>query len=242
MKINYFSDIHLEFGPVEQPDNDADLIIAAGDIGLFIQGLEWLKSLNKVVIYVLGNHEFYNTEYHNTLSILKHLCKETSICLLEKRVLEINDCRFIGCSLWADLFVEGEEKARELGSSLNDFRKISFNQENFNENHFSQLHKESKTWLEKELEKPYEGKTIIVTHHAPTEWSWNDSHQSIKKLAYCNDLKYLFHTYEIDAWFHGHVHSTGDYRIAGARILSNPRGYFPRKLVDTFDINKMVEI
>ncbi len=59
MRINYFSDIHLEFGGLDAPDNDADIVIAAGDIGIYKQGVDWLKSLNKPVIYVAGNHEFY---------------------------------------------------------------------------------------------------------------------------------------------------------------------------------------
>ncbi|TXK95772.1 hypothetical protein BMR02_12390 [Methylococcaceae bacterium HT1] len=64
----------------------------------------------------------------------------------------------------------------------------------------------------------------------------------LKKLAYCNDLKSLFHKYEISAWFHGHTHSIGDYRIEGSRILSNTRGYVGRRMVSDFDLNKIVDI
>ena len=60
MRINYFSDIHLEFGPAELPDTDADIIIAAGDIGIYDQGLQWLQALDKPIIYIAGNHEFYS--------------------------------------------------------------------------------------------------------------------------------------------------------------------------------------
>ena len=42
MKINYFSDIHLEFGSLALPDNNADIVIAAGDIGVYDQAIEWL--------------------------------------------------------------------------------------------------------------------------------------------------------------------------------------------------------
>jgi hypothetical protein len=47
---------------------------------------------------------------------------------------------------------------------------------------------------------------VVVTHHAPTQWSWYDSPNTIKKLAYCNDLKSLFHEHDITIWFHGHTH------------------------------------
>jgi Icc-related predicted phosphoesterase len=150
--------------------------------------------------------------------------------------------RFLGCTLWADLFVEGIEKAEALGKTINDFRKIQFADMPFDAQLFSHLHQSSKTWLEQELAQPFSGKTVVITHHAPSLWSWNDAAQALKKLAYCSDLKPLLHEYEIAVWFHGHVHSPADYRIAGARILCNPRGYLGTKVVPGFDQNRIVEI
>jgi predicted phosphodiesterase len=242
VRINYFSDIHLEFGELSAPETDADLIIAAGDIGIYLQGAEWLKSFNKPVIYVAGNHEFYNRNYQDVLLDIRQLCKGSNVQFLENNRYIYQGVRFLGCTLWTDLFVDGEEKAQELGLSLNDFRKIKYDGAAFATNQFSQLFQKSKTWLEKELSKPFSGKTIVITHHAPSQWSWNDSPNALKKLAYCNDLKPLLHEYEVSAWFHGHVHSPGDYRIADARILCNPRGYQGKKMVAGFDQNRIVVI
>ena len=55
-------------------------------------------------------------------------------------------------------------------------------------------------------------------------------------------IKNFLHENEIEVWFHGHVHSPADYRIAGARILCNPRGYIGKKLVPGFDPNRVVDI
>lgn len=242
MKINYFSDIHLEFGELEKPDTDADIVIAAGDIGVFRQGAEWLKTFKKPVVYVAGNHEFYGYEHTETLIEIREQCTNSNIYFLENEQLILNGIRFLGCTLWTDLFVEGKKKAEKLDTKLNDFKRIKFLGEAFDPNQFSWLYQRSREWLETELAKPFEGKTIVVTHHAPTAWSWNDSPKALKKLAYCNDLKSFIHEYDIAAWFHGHIHSPADYRIAGARILSNPRGYVGRRTVDSFDVNRTVEI
>jgi hypothetical protein len=125
---------------------------------------------------------------------------------------------------------------------LNDFRKIRFADGEFNVQQFTAFHKHSKAWLAKALARPFKGKTVVVTHHAPTSWSWNDSPNAIKRLAYCNDLKSLFYGHDISAWFHGHTHSIGDFRIEESRILSNTRGYAGYKEVSGFDLNKIVII
>lgn len=58
MKIHVLSDLHLETGPYEIPHHmQCDVIVAAGDIGVGTEGIEWLKTLGKPVVYVLGNHE-----------------------------------------------------------------------------------------------------------------------------------------------------------------------------------------
>lgn len=242
MRINYFSDIHLEFGPSEKPVTNADIIIAAGDIGVYDQAIEWLISLKKPVIYIAGNHEFYDHEYQDTLRMLRDRCANTNIHFLENKTFKFAGVRFLGCSLWTDLFIEGEQVAATLNRGLNDFRKIRFADGMFNPEQFTKLHNKSKAWLDKALSRPFKGKTVVITHHTPTHWSWNESPNAVKKLAYCNDLKTIFHQHEISAWFHGHTHSIADYRIEDARILSNTRGYLGRKEVPGFDLNKVVDI
>lgn len=242
MRINYFSDIHLEFGISEIPDNDADVVVAAGDIGPDLQGMEWLKKINKPVFYVAGNHEFYDHEYLQVLNRLRGHAQGTQVHFLENSMIIHQNVRFLGCTLWADLFIDGVEKVAILARTLNDFKQISIAKELFNPIAYSKIYTDSKLWLQQELARPFQGKTVVITHHAPSEWSWNRAPNATKKLAYCNDLKFLLHEYPIDAWFHGHVHNEVDYRIAGARILCNPRGYFGRKLVTEFELNRIVEI
>lgn len=242
VRIQYFSDIHLEFGPLDIDKTDADLIIAAGDIGVGVQGLEWLKTLDKPVIYVAGNHEFYGREYFSTLDALRTQAAGSKVRFLERESLILGEVRFLGCTLWTELGGEENERIDELQNIVNDFRKIRYRTETLTPGHYTLLHRESWRWLVKELEQPFDGKTVVITHHAPTPWSWHESPSNIKRHAYCNDLKELFHTYEIAAWFHGHIHVVSDYRCSGARVLCNPRGYYPEMLVADFDSGKTVDI
>lgn len=242
MRIQYISDIHLEFGPTELRQTDADLIIAAGDIGIGRDGLDWLKSLKKPVVYVAGNHEFYGQDYLGIVKGLRQRAKGSNVRFLEREIWHCGDLRFLGCTLWSDLGGEENEGLEDLVDSVNDFRKIRCGPEPLTAQHYVRLHLESRRWLHDELTRPFTGKTVVVTHHAPTLWSWRESPTRIKRHAYCNDLKELLHSFDIAAWFHGHTHAVSDYFCAGTRVLCNPRGYFPDHLVAEFDPGRWVEI
>ncbi len=71
---------------LEASDNDADIIVAAGDIGIGTQVIDWLKMFNKLVIYVAGNHEFYHHAYRQTLQLIRRHCAGSNVYFLA------NDC------------------------------------------------------------------------------------------------------------------------------------------------------
>jgi Icc-related predicted phosphoesterase len=242
LKINYFSDIHLEFWAAEKPINDAEVIIAAGDIGVYDQGVKWLKTMRKPVVYVAGNHEFYTHEYQKTLEMLRRECAGSNVNFLENNEFIFNGVRFLGCTLWSDLFLVGAEYAVELGRMSNDFRRIKYGNGMFDPYKFTQLHQRSLLWLEKQLAQPFFGKTVVVTHHAPSPISWRGAPENIMKLAYCNNLKSLLERHKVSAWFHGHIHALCYYRVSGTLVLCNSRGYSGDKAVAGFDINKAIEI
>lgn len=56
MKIQLYSDLHIEFEEFEATIENADVIIFAGDVGMGEMGINWLKGLktDKPLLYVLG--------------------------------------------------------------------------------------------------------------------------------------------------------------------------------------------
>jgi predicted phosphodiesterase len=62
MKLHILSDLHTEFADFAPSATGADIVILAGDIGVGFGGVEWAarRFPETPVIYVPGNHEFYN--------------------------------------------------------------------------------------------------------------------------------------------------------------------------------------
>jgi predicted MPP superfamily phosphohydrolase len=67
MKIQIHSDLHLEFGSIPKIKRVAPILILAGDIltkntsGIDVWW-EYVSGNWEIVIYVLGNHEFYHSK------------------------------------------------------------------------------------------------------------------------------------------------------------------------------------
>ncbi len=61
MKLHILNDLHIEFEDFDPPVTDADVVVLAGDIGVGMEGLRWVAARfpDRPVIYVPGNHEFY---------------------------------------------------------------------------------------------------------------------------------------------------------------------------------------
>lgn len=242
MKIQIVSDIHLEFDTIDIPVNQADVLIAAGDIGLGMQGLAWLQSLNCPVIYVAGNHEYWNHDIDTLIASLKVETVNTNVSYLENTSVSIGDVRFLGCTLWTDLNGTDFQVASEIVRTLNDYRYILKSDRYVLPEDIIERHMDSRAWLEAMLSQPFDGTTIIVTHHAPIHRSWYHDNVSNLKYAYCNDLSDLMRKYTIDLWVHGHVHQSCDYIADDVRVVCNPRGYAHTNEVKTFSPVKMVSV
>lgn len=242
MKIQFFSDVHLEFGPAPLPPTDADVIIAAGDVNVGASGVAWLKSSGKPTIYVAGNHEFYGGDLHQVQHDIRAAVAGSAVRFLECDSVEIDGVRFLGTTLWTDFMGRDAEVMDNLRENMNDYQQISFRGRLLEPPDLADINSAARAWLEAQLATAFDGPTVVVTHHAPLFASWRANADSPFKPAYCNDLSRLVHAYPVALWVHGHVHARSDYQANTLRVVCNPRGYDGYQLVDGFDISRYVEI
>lgn len=244
-KLHIISDLHLEFSDFQPPATDADIIILAGDIGKVANGIHWARRTfpDKEIVYVIGNHEYYGTQRTETLAMLHTAAKATGVHLLDDAELvpQQHYVRILGCTLWTDfcLFSEFTQNAAMLAGQkgLNDFRVI---QEGylgaFTPAQSVELHKKSLAWLKAKLDEPFDGKTVVVTHHLPSMRSVVDRYRdSLLSACFASDLDYLFG--KMDLWIHGHTHDNLDYEANGTRVICNPRGYVTYRGQENLDFN-----
>ena len=242
MRIHFLSDIHLEFGPCELPAVDADILVAAGDIHTGTEGIEWLAQAKCPVIYIAGNHEYYGGDIINTLNALRTQSKTFDINFLENDSISFSDTRFLGATLWTD-FNGSDDKIMEFAAyNMNDFHCIGHGENLLMPDYLLELNEQSRKWLVSELEKPFKGKTVVITHHAPTMSSWHEDPDSDFRHTYCNDLEDITKSFDIDLWIHGHTHAVFDYTINNVRVMCNPRGYYDHHAVDGFIPDKTIDI
>ena len=242
MRIQIVSDLHLEFGPIDLVVDDADVLIAAGDINLGQKALMWLKDLRRPVIYVAGNHEYWGQGITELNRTLRRETRGTSIKFLENESVTLDGVRFLGCTLWTDFNASDSALMNEMLLVMNDFRYIRKDNRGIRPSDLVAINRSSRQWLQDELSLAFNGKTVVVTHHAPLMRSWYNRDKNNVRYAYCNDLGRLMEGHDIDLWVHGHVHEACDYVGHGVHVVCNPRGYHGYSEVRDFDPAKLVSL
>ena len=228
-KLRIMSDLHLEFGGMKVPvlpDDKDTILILAGDIHVGAVADDFIQPLLtrfKDVIYVLGNHEFY----HNDMEDVRDFWKNAGSYNHNLHVLDpgmyVNDAqtlRIIGATLWT------ATNDPDMNNYMNDFACIYLEGEVLTTAKTRELHLLDLDYIQAQLATPFEGTTIVVTHHAPVEAcvtpNWKG--HMLNKCFHSN-LDYVLEDNVIDLWVHGHMHDTIHTTLHGTEIYCNPRGY-----------------
>ncbi|WP_283184484.1 metallophosphoesterase family protein [Pseudomonas svalbardensis] len=242
MKIQIYSDLHNEFALFEPTPTEADVVILAGDIDIKSRGVSWANEVFQCpVIYVCGNHEYYGGHIDHTLRKMKEAATP-HVHVLENEVLILDQTRFLVTTAWTDYSSTGNAVAakRAAWECMNDFAVIRADESfrRLNPDDLIVKARAAHSWLIQELEKPFNGKTVVVTHHAPALDHVGDELPEDLIAAYANDWPELLG--KADLWVYGHTHVAANFIKNGCHVVSNPRGYPNQKT--GFDPNLLIEI
>lgn len=198
MRIQYVSDIHLEFESWRENfddivvpthlvsgfdessklgNNTKNILILAGDIcttqhlDLLRRFLRYCRTNWEVVAYIPGNHEYYHTSIQAGNKILRKLCLEEDVLYCPKRLISIphpNKPSSVKIICTSLWSNIDPNYEQEIVDKLNDYKLI----DGFKPSDANRMHQEMKSFIFTTIEncrKVDENCQIIVaTHHAPT--------------------------------------------------------------------------
>jgi predicted phosphodiesterase len=237
IKLQVVSDLHFEHFVDPHyigftPAPGADALILAGDIALRAGGVARFTDWPVPVIVIHGNHELYATqEYDHTVIELRQACAAAGLHFLEQDMLVLPGfpaVRFLGTCLWTDYLLFGPARQAqamaECDNALADHSRIRTQGGRFKPSDAALRHTASREWLRAQLETPFDGKTVVISHHGP-HWNsvaprWRDT---LVSAGFASDLTALLEM--TDLWIHGHTHDSHSYQVDKCRVVVNPRGY-----------------
>lgn len=235
MRIQYCSDLHLEF-----PENSeflkqsplqpkGDILVLAGDIVPFVvmnkhkDFFDYVADNFEQTYWVPGNHEYYSFD----LSLRNGAFNESirsNVHLVNNVVAEHGSIKFIFTTLWSQI---RPENRWQIQGGMSDFQVIKFDGEPFSVDHFNLLHNECLSFLKLEIGTTDSCRKVVVTHHAPTFLNYpvrfkGDSLND----AFAVELHHIIEPSNIDCWIYGHTHAnTPTFEIGGTKMLTNQLGY-----------------
>lgn len=239
MKIQYLSDLHLEFDDnasyLRRPVLKAtgDVLVIAGDTTYLgypgigrLPFLRWAADSFSHVLLIPGNHEFYGgyDVVAGGKSWHKPLAKNMGY--YQNSVVTIGDTDFILSTLWSHI---PDENRQAVGYFLNDFHRITCDGHRYTVDDYNARHDESLSFIRQAVAGSHARHRVVVTHHVPTVRC------SPRKLdfirdgalapAFTADLTGYIEQAPVDCWIYGHSHVNVEANIGGTRVTSNQLGY-----------------
>lgn len=236
MNIQVVSDLHLDQlnKKTEKEIRDliipnSEILILAGDvchiedIETFRFFFEYLNNNFSYIIYIPGNHEFYNKK-HLSIDLLNKyitvfLSKYGNFIYLYNKSVLIEDILFTGSTLWCNPSIDPPS-----------WFHIDLNKEDI-----SNMYKESVEYLNKVSDLKYD-KHIIITHYPPINTKYHTNHtnhindtKENKKVNYKDDYNEYYNNKDINLnyppkyWIFGHTHKNFNKTINDITYISNQR-------------------
>ena len=253
MKIQYASDLHLEFrdnasymkhNPMKVVGN---ILVLAGDIGyLGDQNYsdhpfwDWASGNFKQVIVALGNHEFYKFFDIFSLNNGYKLQIRHNVAAYYNDVVSIKGVDIIISTLWSHIPLREASFTEQV---ISDFRRILYKGELLTFADFNREHRNCLDFIKRAISNSKADHKIVVTHHVPSFMMQDPKFRDNKANgAFIVELKDYIQKSGIDYWIYGHSHHNMDVRIGNTLCISNQLGYVSQNEHLTFRPDAVIDL
>lgn len=212
-----------------------DVVVLAGDIHTKCRHLELLEQIpdKTQIVFVPGNHEYYNMEFHTVNGFFRELeSKRSNFHFLLNESRTINDVEFYGGTMYTDFFLYGQGEhwatIEEAGKWINDFRVTLIEDEGkwrrWSVTDHTDEHEKFVRGLQHWIRETEGKKRVVVSHFVP--------HPKAIHPRWGRSALNGYFTSDMDRhmgweglWLYGHTHDSGDFMVGDTRCVGNPRGY-----------------
>lgn len=248
MKLLVLADLHLDDitnldrlhrlgAALGSIGKEANALIVAGDLAEFAthrwpDAIRWLGRHYPTARTVLlpGNHDYYGENLATLDGSLERICRDLGCGFGQCRRLVLGDTRILMTTLWTDMRLqeaEGEEAVQHglwyARQMMPDYAygtiTIGNPERTLRPKDTIVLHHRQKEWLLMELARPWSGRTVVVTHHAPSATVAG----AVTPLSACfaSNLDEEIASYQPHAWLFGHTHRPAELRTSHGTLLRN---------------------
>jgi predicted phosphodiesterase len=236
MKIQYASDLHLEFydnsvflarGPFKVA---GDVLVLAGDTLLLKdfddykkhRFFDWCAANYKETFLVPGNHEYYRDNVSKYPDSWEKKLRD-NVTMYENRSVVVDDTEFILSTLWSHIPMSNWLK---LKKGMSDFSLIKAGLLPLTATTYNALHERDLSFIKKAVSESKSAHKVVVTHHVPSRLLVAPEFRgSDLECGFTVDLTDYIASSNIDVWVYGHSHRSIEKLIGHTRIVSNQIGY-----------------
>ncbi len=252
MKIQYCSDLHLEFLQnnkfiKKHPLIPAgDILIMAGDIVPFAvmdeqhDFFNYLADNFETTYWVPGNHEYYHWDISTKSGAINEAIR-SNVFVVNNQTIQTGKTRLIFSTLWSDI---SPDASFFIQRRMADFSAINFNGKPFTTDEYNTLHSECKKFIEDELVEKVTTATMVITHHVPTFLQYPVKYKrDVLNEAFATELHSMIEQSSIDYWLYGHHHfNTPLFTIGKTKLITNQLGYIKFRENIGFKNDAVIEI
>lgn len=253
MKIQYCSDLHLEY-----PENSlwlesnplipkGDILLIGGDthhLGAGFKDLAFWDIVSEqfeMVFIIPGNHEFY-TGYDCSLGLEMdfELALRDNVFVLNNTSRIVGGVEFIFTTLWSKI----EKQAKAVFASMYDFKQIKFHGKRLTINQYNLLFESSWAFLSKQISRESDHKKVVLTHHLPSKLCNVEKFKNSPiNEGFCVELTEEIMASDVSHWIYGHSHGNkAPFQIGGTQMLTNQLGYVAYSEIDQFQRGVIFEV
>ena len=252
MKIQYCSDLHLEFTENKnfldknsiQPMGEIFLLAADSIPFAFLNEhdyfFDFVSDNFETVYWLPGNHEYSHYDLKHVKNPLYEK-KRHNVFLVNNQIIPYKNISLIFSTMWTSIFPQNE---LEMLRNISDYSLIKRQGKHITPSDINSLNQIDFNFLTNDLSTNRDKTNVVVTHHVPTLFNYPEKFKTSNiNQTFAPELYDFILSTNPAYWIYGHHHhTTPEFKIGKSVLLTNQLGYVRQNEHEEFKNNSVITI